>query len=252
MKLEEIYKILNDFAPVTLSDELCKVDNGYDNSGIMCSTDADINTVVFALDLSNKCVDFAKKINADLIVTHHPAIFTPIKKVDGALKNAINLGLGVISMHLNFDVCENGIDYHLAKTLGANNERLLIKLSSGGYGRIFSVNKTLGEMDSEIRNAFSTDKVLCYGDKNKKIKKVASFCGAGLDDNNVNTDCDLLVSGDIKHHLILRALDSGKCVINLSHYACENYGLKRIYGDLLNNSPLKNLKTYYFDYDDLS
>ena len=65
MKLTEIYKILDGFAPVKLSDELCKIENGYDNSGIICSRDGDINTVVFALDLSEKSVEFAKKVGAE-------------------------------------------------------------------------------------------------------------------------------------------------------------------------------------------
>ena len=251
MKLTEIYKILDGFAPVKLSEELCKIENGYDNSGIICSRDGDINTVVFALDLSEKSVEFAKKVGAELIVTHHPAIFAPIKSIKGALHSALSANIGIISMHLNFDVAERGIDYYMAKLLGAKDEEILLKLSSGGYGRRFKVNKTLGEMADVCKKQFGSDKVFCYGAVDIKIETVASFCGSGLDDQNVSTACDLLISADIKHHLILNALDSGKCVIQVTHYACENSAFKRIYGDLLENSPLKNLKTYYFDDDRL-
>ena len=65
--------------------------------------------------------------------------------------------------------------------------------------------------------------------QNAKIEKVASFCGAGLDEGEIyaSKDADLLVSSDLRHHVIVKALDEGKNLMILTHYASENYGLKK-------------------------
>lgn len=246
MKLQEIYNILCEIAPMSLSDEFCKVFNAYDNSGIIAETDGEITTAVFALDLTKRSAEFAKAAGAELIVTHHPAIYYPVKKVDGALLEAVRAGMGIISMHLNFDSAERGIDYYLAKAIGAKNCAVLRTLGSGGYGRLFELGLPLGEIYSRIENELSTKKSRLYGDRERVIKTAASFCGAGFD-AELSKNADLIVSSDIRHHELKWALDEGKAVIDVTHYASENYGLNAIYRDLLNDERLKNLKLLYFN-----
>ncbi len=247
MKLKEIFNVLDEYTPFSLSDELCALEGCYDNSGIIIPCEDEVKTILFSLDLSAKSVERAKEIGANLIITHHPAIFQPIKKIDGALLVAANNNIGVISTHLSADVAPRGVDYHMAKALGARDEVVLEKLSGGGYGRLFKTDLTLGEIAKLCEKQFSSNKIFVYGDAERKIKTVATFCGAGLDENNVKTDADLLISADIKHHLILQALDMGKAVIQVTHFACENYGFKRIYLALSQDARLKNLQLQYFD-----
>ena len=85
MTINEIFNVLSDIAPLQLSNEFVAIENGYDNSGILVYTDEDINAALFTLDLTNASVDKALKLGAKLIVTHHPAIYAPIK----ALENGI-------------------------------------------------------------------------------------------------------------------------------------------------------------------
>ena len=82
MKLSEIYALADEFAPKRLSDEYCARYNAYDNSGILVDTGADIRGVLFSLDLSFGAIREAKAAGFNLIITHHPAIYAPIKRLD--------------------------------------------------------------------------------------------------------------------------------------------------------------------------
>lgn len=234
MKINEIFNILNEYAPIELSSAFCSAIDGYDNSGIIAHTSEDITGVLFSLDLTENAVLKAIENGCNLIVTHHPAIYKPISSLNegDALLKAINNKIGVISFHLNLDVARFGIDYYLANGLGGDNQEILIPLGNNvGYGRKFAVNKTLNEIVERYKSEFSSNRVIVYGNLNEKVEKMATFCGAGLDESEINlaSDCDLLLSADIKHHVILKALAQGKKLIEVTHYSSEFYGFNKFY-----------------------
>ena len=252
MKIGNVFSTLEKFAPISISNELVKAFNGYDNSGIIASVEDEIKGVIFTLDLTEKSVETAIENGANLIVTHHPAIYAPIKTVDGALLKCIQNKIGVISMHLNLDACNDGIDYHLANGLGGVEQKIVTELSSGcGYGRVFEFNESFNSLKKRYQEVFNTDKVMAFGNLDKKIKKVASFCGSGLDINEVDglSYVDAFVSADIKHHVILYALERGKCVLQVSHYSSEVYGFRKFYNEI--KSQLSGLNCVFFENQDM-
>lgn len=253
MKLKEIHELIDRFAPFELSPMYEKKCNFVDNSGIIVDTEADITNVVFALDLTDKTVEYAQWVKAGLIVTHHPAIFYGIKKIDGVLLKAASAGIGVISCHLNFDVAERGVDYFFAKGIANPDDKdieILEPLLSGtGYGRRYPVGKSLEELAENIEREFKT-RVNVYGDKTAYIKKAASFCGSGLDMNALNYPADVYISADIPHHILVEAVKSGKRVISMTHFASENYGMKNICKHFSNIYRLKNKLDFSFFDDD--
>ena len=238
MKIQKVFETLENYAPIRLSNEFVSVVNGYDNSGVLVETDEDITKIIYTLDLTSESVDRAIEEGAKLIVTHHPAIYAPIKSLsysDSALLKCIQNKIGVISMHLNLDVCALGIDYYLANGLGAKSQTILTNLGGGfGYGRVFDVDLTACELKQKYIETFNTDKAVLYGNKNQKIKKVASFCGSGLDEAELEraNEADIYVSSDIKHHIIVMALEKGKCVLDVSHYSSEIYGFEKFYNEI--------------------
>lgn len=246
--------MLEQVAPVSLSDEFCKKYSLYDNSGIIVNAGGDISGALFALDLSEKAIDEAKRLGYNLIVTHHPAIYGGIKRLDAvndpqtrALSECLKRGISVISMHLNFDSAPNGIDYYLMRGLGGKNANVLCKLDNGGYGRVYDIEpQTFSDYKKYVAQEFCSDKILFYGE-NKTIKKVASFCGAGCDDNSlafaIKNGADAFVSADMKHHEIIGLLQRGINVIHMTHYASENYGFNKIYRDVKNGE----LPSAYFN-----
>ena len=151
-------------------------------------------------------------------------------------------------MHLNLDCAEFGIDYFLAKGLGANEQTIISSLGDGlGYGRIFSVNLTAKEVLEKYKTVFKTDKALLYGNGDKKINKIASFCGSGLDESELSKDLgvDMYVSSDVKHHIILAVLEGGKTLLNVSHYSSEAFGFKEFYNHI--KRQLNEVSVDYFE-----
>lgn len=253
MTINEVLNSLVEYAPLELSSKLVENIGGYDNIGIIAETKGDVTGVVFTLDLTDASIQKAIDIGANLIVTHHPAIFVPLKALDyesSPLLKCLNCGIGVISMHLNLDCAEHGIDYYLAKGLGAEQMQIVHSIGEGvGYGRIFEKETTLGEIKEKYEETFSTDKVMIFGNPNKRIEKIATFCGAGLDEGELDRvkDVDLYVSADIKHHVILSALKRGKSVMQVTHYSSEMYGFKHFYKWA--NNKLRNLKCVIVEND---
>ena len=239
MNLQEIFKKLETIAPVALSDEFCAKYRMYDNSGIIIDCKEEITGALFSLDLSFKAIDEAKRRGFNLIVTHHPAIFGGISRIsaDDAIGICLKSGISVISMHLNFDAAPYGIDYHLMCGLGGENAKILDDVQGGGYGRVYSVkNIKFNELENIVRKNFGTERALFYGDKNRIIKKIASFCGAGCDNKAIDfakrNGADVFVSSDMKHHEITALIDKGINVIHLTHYSAECYGFNKIYTEI--------------------
>lgn len=74
---------------------------------------------------------------------------------------------------------------------------------------------------------FGTEKLVVYGDPDRRIEKVASFCGAGGDEAAEHKDAaDVFVTSDAPHHVIREIVENGKALLLLPHYAAENYGFK--------------------------
>ncbi len=252
MKLDGVLSIIEEYAPIKLSYDFQKMVDGYDNSGVLAGVDGEITGVLFTLDLTEKSVEKAVENGCNLIVTHHPAIYAPIKVVDGALLKCIQAKIGVISMHLNLDCAKEGIDYYLANGLGATEQKILFDLGSGcGYGRTFDFNGSLLQIKQKYQLVFETDNVMIFGSPDKKIKTIASFCGSGLDVKEIEMvkDADLFISSDIKHHVILYALEKGKCVMNVSHYSSEVYGYKKFFENI--KQKLNGLNCVFYENADM-
>ncbi len=247
MKLSEIYALADKIAPKKLSDEFCARYGAYDNSGVLVDCGEEIKGVLFSLDLSFAAIEKAIANGCNLIITHHPAIYGKIADIcvgdtlGEKLVACIKKGISVISMHLNLDGAIDGIDESLrdgvclaTNTKKANDEKVMHPLEEGGYGRVYGIQATrLETLALGIEKEFSTKRVLVYGDMNKEITRVASFCGAGVDEGAIAfakaQGGDVIISSDFKHHLIALALESNLAVVILPHYASENYGFEKYY-----------------------
>ena len=145
------------------------------------------------------------------------------------------------------DIClvvKGGIDENLMEGVmlsagdmaGAGTSSITIQhpVEDSGYGRVYTVNEvSLGALAEGMRKVFSTDKVITYGKLDGKITRVASFCGAGVDERAIlfakSNGAQVMISSDFKHHLIQLLVESGMSVIVLTHYASEQYGFEKFY-----------------------
>lgn len=263
MKLYELQKILEEYAPLSLSDEYVKTYSVYDNSGIIFDFGGEIQKAVCALDFSLNAVDRAVKEGAQVIITHHPAIYGGIKRVDGVFAKKVAAcaknGISVISMHLNMDCTKEGIDEYLMRGVASSVNRKIkdkkifepLSEEGCGYGRGYEIEKTsFSALLSGMKKTFSSDRILSYGEEGE-ISRIASFCGAGADEkavyNALSFGADVLISSDFKHHIIAMAREEGLKIINLTHYASENYAFEIITKKILSRAEIP----YVYVTDDL-
>ncbi|MGN0813281.1 MAG: Nif3-like dinuclear metal center hexameric protein [Candidatus Coproplasma sp.] len=258
MTVEEILHILEErIAPVALSDEFCAKYKMYDNSGIIINCAKEVTGALFSLDFSEEAVNRAIERGYNLIITHHPAIYGGISRIDitqdpksRAIENCIKNGISVISMHLNFDAAPHGIDYYLMCGLGGKDGKVCATVPNGGYGRVYEIEPvTVNELLKRVSAEFKTHRAVYHGNENIIINKVGSFCGAGFDDTNmhfsIDNGCNLFVSSDLKHHEITQLVERGIGVLHLTHYSAESYGFNRIYEDI--KESIKIPSSYFFD-----
>lgn len=274
MKFGEFYAFAESFAPIKYSEEFCARYGAYDNSGMLVDFKNEVTGVVFCLDLSEAAVSYAVERGASVIVTHHPAIYAKIAKIEeggigSAVLRAAKNGVSVASFHLNLDAAPGGIDESLGdgikKAAAAasgkeyaprSNEKIMYSFSTseGGYGRVYDVEKTSAR---SLKEAFDKEfggrgHTLLFGAEDKTIGRVASFCGAGADEQSIayalENGADMIVSSDFKHHLLREAVLSGAVVLCPTHYLSESYGFHRFYKKI---AEATEIPCFYYGEDEL-
>lgn len=254
--VREIYNCLDQKYPYCLQES-------YDNSGIMVDCGKDINKVVVSLDITNAVVEYAASVGADLILSHHPVIFRPIKRVesDSAVFQLIANGISAISAHTNFDIADGGVNDALASKLDLQNITPVFKVSES------LVNGTLREnyigRAGELAEALSPrDFALYVGEKllgrqaveyvkgNRPVKRVAvggGACGEFVFECE-RCGIDAFVTGEAKHHEMIYAAEHGITLMAAGHYATENVALEALAETLCEGFPNLSVEITHIDY----
>ena len=125
VKIKDIANALEMFAPLPLQE-------GFDNSGLQIGlTEAEVTGVLLCLDVTEKVVDEAVMSGCNLIVSHHPLIFSPLKRITGSnyvercVLKALANGIAIYASHTNMDSVQGGVNYRIAEKLGLQNVRIL-------------------------------------------------------------------------------------------------------------------------------
>ncbi len=125
MKVKDISACMEAFAPLAYQES-------YDNAGLICgSQEAEINSVLLSLDCTEAVVDEAIALGCKLIVSHHPIVFSGMKKITGrtyaerVIIKAIKNDIALYAAHTNLDHVEQGVNGAIAEKLGLKNTRVL-------------------------------------------------------------------------------------------------------------------------------
>lgn len=184
----------------------------FDNSGFLVrDKNAEVHNVLLALDITEAVIDEAIEINCELIVSHHPFIWNPLRSVTveqlttRKLIKLIKNDISVISMHTNLDIADGGVNDVLIDLLGAE---CCGKLDGDNCGRtgILPNEMELNDFLVFCRERLNS-KGLRYVDGGKKVKHLAVMGGAGGDAmvDAIAKGCDTYVTADIKYHQFLEA-----------------------------------------------
>ena len=137
MKVKDIVKVIEDFAPLSVQE-------GWDNCGLCVGSPEDeVSSVLLALDCTPELVDEAVSCGADMIVTHHPLIFSGLKRitpddlVGAAVIKAVKAGISIYAAHTSADKVLEGVSGAMAARLGLVNVKVLADESEGvGLGAV--------------------------------------------------------------------------------------------------------------------
>ncbi|HWP95851.1 MAG TPA: Nif3-like dinuclear metal center hexameric protein [Syntrophomonadaceae bacterium] len=115
--VKDLTSIMEEYFPLHLAEE-------WDNSGLQVGDlNQSVQRVGLALDPSPKIIEKACHAGVELLITHHPLLFSPVKKVDFTsttgklIKQLIESGITLYSAHTNLDIAEQGLNFYLAKQL---------------------------------------------------------------------------------------------------------------------------------------
>ena len=172
MTTKELYNYLNERIPAELSED-------WDNDGrMLISSDREIKRVLISLDVTGETVSKAVKESFDLIITHHPLIFKPVKGItDERFLTLIKADISVFSFHTRLDAVEGGVNDALASLLGLKNTEAFEEM-----GRIGELDKemTAEEFAHFVKNTLGAP-LVNFTDSEKKIKRAALLGGGGKD-----------------------------------------------------------------------
>lgn len=219
MKVIDIYNYIDSVAPFEKAES-------WDNVGLLVGDkEAEVTGITVALDLTADTVDFAIKKNANLIVTHHPVIFTAMKSItaDSLIYRCIASGINIISAHTSFDVADFGINATLASLLSLEN----VETFADGIGVIGDIPETeIAAVAEDVKEILGCDAVKVVGEG--YISKIAVVGGSGGDfaDMAKELGAQLLITGDVKHNVFIDAMNSDFCIIDAGHFYTETHGMK--------------------------
>lgn len=234
LTVQQVYDFINERAPF-------ETQVAYDNSGLLVGDPgAQVTGIHAALDVTNRVIDEAIANGANLIVTHHPLMFSPIKQLvetnyeAGLLCRMIRAGISLISAHTNLDQAVGGTNDVLAQRIG------LTDVVGEGFVRVGRLPRpmTASELAKAIGAALG-DVVRVMGDPAAVVKKVGMCTGSGADEwpAAAAMGAQAFLTGEAKHHFALEASDAGVVILEAGHHATEAPGIFAL-ADALQNSEL--------------
>jgi len=232
----DLCAFLDAFAPPALAAE-------WDNVGLLIGDRAQkVERVMTCLTITPAAAAEAIRERADLVVTHHPLPFKPLKRLTAdeptgrILLDLIRAGVSVHSPHTAFDSAAAGINQQLAEGLGLVQiqplepaEGLPASLGAGRFG-LHSSPQSLGQLAARLKQFLKIGGLHVVGHLQSPISRVAVACGSAGEflDVAIRQNCQVLVTGETRLHTCYEAEARGVALLLAGHYASERFGVQRL------------------------
>ena len=222
MKVKDLIKVIEDFAPLSLQE-------GWDNCGLCVGSPEDeVTSVLLALDCTPALIDEAVACGADMIVTHHPLIFSGLKKISPenmvgeVVIKAIKAGISIYAAHTNADKVLEGVSGAMAARLGLQNVKILDG-EEVGLGVVGDLSEPMSaeQAIALVKERFSLKSMKTSRPLDCMISRVAVCGGSGgsLIGAARNAGAQLYISGDISYHNFFTP--DGFMIMDIGHYESE-------------------------------
>ena len=211
---KELYDFIDSLAPFDTQ-------MSFDNAGLLTGDKNTISdTVIISLDVTGDVIKEAVENNANIIISHHPVIFTPLKSLssDSVPFLCARHNITVISAHTNLDIAKGGVNETLAEYAGVIADEYFTDdcMILGHLPQPADCKELAKSLAGHISGLRYTDTGI--------IEKIAVSCGAGGNNIFLAAKCgaDGFITGEIKHHEIIFANEKNIAVFDLGHFNSEN------------------------------
>ena len=234
MTIQDIYQILDDYAPFSQQES-------YDNSGLLVGDpEQEVRTILLTLDITIPVIEEAVQKHADLILSHHPVIWNPLRSVSPAhpVWHLIRHEIGAICSHTCFDIarCDEKEPHSLNDALGSRLRKTIPMQAQNDPFVQLSGNRVLGKAADLLHPADADDLALqlcdalgCNslryyrGSRADAIRRIAWCTGSGGDliDDAIRIGADALITGDCKHSVWAEAQNRCFTLFDCGHFETE-------------------------------
>ena len=245
MKIKEITDVIERFAPLAWQEP-------YDNAGLIVGRPDDrVHKALLAVDVTEEVLDEAVREGCDLVVTHHPLVFHPLKRFNSAdavercVERAIREGIALYACHTNLDSAPGGMSWRLAEMLGVESLSLLQPSEKGegvGFGVVGRLPEAEGTVEflRRVRRVLGVRVVRHSDIASPEVRRVAVCTGAGasLIGDARRAGADIYLTADMKYNDFMLP-DGALTVADIGHFESEYCAIGILF-DILS----KNLITF--------
>ena len=233
LTIDRVADFLERFAPTHLAEE-------WDNVGLLVGDRRrPLQRIMTCLTLTEKSIDEAVDKAADLVVSHHPLPFRPLRRLSSdtlqgrRLLKLIRAEVAVYSPHTAFDSAGQGINERLAQGLGLSRIMPLVPAETEfGSGRIGVLKRAVsaGDLAQRVKTFLQVEHVQLVGRVEAALKTVAVGCGSAgeLLPQAIDQGCDAMVLGETRFHTCLDAEAADIVLILPGHYASERFAVEQL------------------------
>ena len=240
MKCKDIIDLLEQEFPVKYAES-------WDHTGFQVGNrEKCVSHIYVAMDVTDESIEEAIRLGADMMVTHHPMLFSPLSSVTADTINGrrvlkmIENGICYMSTHTNYDSCR--MADLAAKQLGLTDCEVLEEVADGiGIGKVGKLPKemNLRECALFVKERFQIPSVRFFGDGEQKVILAAICPGAG---KSLVKEChakgaEVYITGDIDHHTGIDQADDALPIIDAGHYGVEHIYIQDMYDLLKDKCP---------------
>jgi dinuclear metal center YbgI/SA1388 family protein len=223
----------------------------WDNCGLQVGNpEAPVSKIAVALEADERSILMAAEGGADLLITHHPLIFPSISSIDirggtgRSVAAALAAGISVYSAHTNLDHAPEGTSFSMAKKLSLVNPTPLTpptpthqaqstasQCAAAGDGIVYIGQLTsklnLIDLARSVKESLNAPMVRYVGDLQRPISRAAVCAGSGGDFIAAAhlSGADVLITGEVRYHAAVSAVESGIALIEAGHFWSELPGI---------------------------
>ena len=222
--VNQVYEAMQAIAPLELAES-------WDNPGLLVDCGGAVHRVLTALDITPEVVEEAAAKQCEMIVSHHPVIFDPLKRLgpQDVPFQLVRAGISAVCMHTNLDAAEGGVNEVLAGIFGMRDWEVF----ADGCGRVGEVEPitvpelarkaqaVLGGRCNRPRSGPAVQ--VKFADTGRTVRRLAVISGAGgsMFEDALAVGADCLLTGEANHHAAIDAVRLGLSLVAAGHYATE-------------------------------